>query len=194
MATDEFNWLDPLSAMEIAVTQFIIDGGLKYTEKNCARMINGQPAPRCGMVFVSVWSPGDVAAGNASTGDPRAAFQESMRVNVTVTRRLEGPWDRWVKHRDELKGRCRQIAKLVQRDVIDYSVTNIAKAMLGEAVSYGWIEPLTYLGTDAAQIQGPQWFNAVIDTEGQVDIRDNGVSMTVRFGNGLRIEYAQGND
>jgi hypothetical protein len=184
--TKDVVFLDPLDAVEIAVRDTIRASNLGYQSGQVDCTYRGQPPPRMGSVFVAVWSPGDTRTG---LDNPRDAWSESMTVNVTVTLRLTKAFDHWIDHRRELKFRVRQIAQLIHADVLDFRVTNRAKALLGELGTQGWIEPIAWLRTEGWQPQGPDWFHSPPTEEAQ--IRENGLSQTAVFGNGLRIEYIQ---
>jgi hypothetical protein len=174
------------AALETAVMN-AIRAQLGYSNAQCARTPMGQPEPRCGNVFVSVWSHGGIGAKS------KMYYEAIFGVSVTVTIRFTQPWDRWVQHYDDLSQRVHAIHILIHTDIYNYSICRQADLLANFRPSgvpdlvrpAGFVEALWFQGADDRQTQGPDWFHANIESPGKTDV---GVSQELRFGGARRVQ------
>jgi hypothetical protein len=177
------------AALETALMT-AIRSQLGYVNSQCARTHKGQPEPRCGNYFVSVWSPKRIDS-NASTR--KTALDLTYYVNATVTVRFTQPWDRWVIHDDDLAARGRAIIALGHQDIYNYAIVRAANILAGYRTSsrpdgvtpVGFCEALWFQGADDMEEQGPDWFHAALDSSASDAV---GVSQTLRFGGARRVQ------
>jgi len=144
-------------------------------------MFDGEPPPRCGNVWASVWHDG------GRTSEMRTCLNEVHGVYVTLTIRLTRPFDQWVQHRDELELRANDIRALIHKDQYNFAICRAA-AVLAEfdqtgSQPIGWREALMFDGFDAIQTVGNAWFKANPDSGPEV-----GIAQRIRFGKARRIQ------
>jgi hypothetical protein len=172
------------AALEQAVVNALV-ASLGYVEgKDVARCFDGRPHPKAGERWVSVWSDG------RRESNSRSCLDEVVGVNVTLTGRLSAaPFDRWVTVRDDVEARLNRIRALVFLDTWNHGIINAAAALADLEASnqsaptkrVGYREALAFLGYDAWQEVGPDWFHASGD-------KVCGVAQTARFGRARRIQ------
>ena len=122
----------------------------------------------------------------------RTCLNEVFGVVVTVTVRFVQPFDRWVKHRDDLEARCNAIRALVHSDQYDFRTTRLANQLAGfdsfanrsRSAPIGFREALMFEGLDPIQAVGPAWFKA--ELEGAA--LEVGAAQTIRFGKSRRVQ------
>lgn len=184
--------LQPQAALEEAVLGNIRDSaptsGFSYDRVNSGRMYDGQPPPRCGNIFLSVWYDGQ-----RGTLGQRTHLSELFGVYLTLTLRFVQPFDRWVHHRDDMEARANAIKALICQDTWNYSIIIDANKRAGFRTSsqpdnvspVGWCEPLVFQGFDPIQDVGADWFHA---DPGRVSERDVGIAQRIKFGMAKRIQ------
>lgn len=169
--------MTPQEALEKAVVASIQnDLGWTGASSFVARTFDGEPHPRCGQIFVSVWSD------NSQGSHSRDMLERDFKVFVTVTVRLSFPPDRWIEHRDDLSDRTERIIGLIHKDLSAYAVSNAAAVFYTPDDAGHFIEALGFVGADAIKTVGPDWFKAVPES-GQC-----GIAQTLRFGGNRRKE------
>lgn len=174
--------LEMQAALEAAVLN-AIRASLGYTDRDSARTIDARPHPRCGAVWLSVWSDG------FRESKQRGALDEVVGVSVSVTVRLSGPFDRWVVHRDDAEARLNAVRALVFKDTLNHSIINAAAALAGLEASnqtdntkrIGYREALAFTGYDRWQLVPADWFEA----KGE---KMAGVVQTANFGRARRVQ------
>jgi hypothetical protein len=154
-------------------------------------MFDGMPPARCGNLFIAIHHD------NSRGSEWRTALMEIFGVWITVTLRCTQPFDRWVKHKDELEKHTNAIRDVVARDCFDYSISQLADKLSGLAppgefninkeVSY--VEGLAWEGNDPLQEVGPEWFNAGV--EGGGGKVECGLTQRMRFGGNKRVRRFQ---
>jgi hypothetical protein len=178
--------LEPQDALEQAVLAAILaagePGGTAYPANQVKQMFDGTPEPRCGNVFVAVWSEG--WRGSQS----RTSLDELFQVFVTVTIRCTQPFDRWLHHRQDLERRINRIRALIFSDMNNYNISNQASALAGydqgaAPRTVGFREALAFDGCDRVETKGPDWFSAEAG-----DSRAVGLAQRIRFGRGRRVQ------
>ncbi len=180
--------LEPQAALEAAVAGAIIAADLGYDATTCGRCFDGMPPPRSGLSFVAVW-----AGGRRTTGKGRlTALDQYMGVSVTVTIRTVQPFDRKVKHRDELEARMNAIVALVHRDSLDFSIRNAANVLAGYRnpasnvfdAPVGFCEALGWESTEDVRTVDGSWFWA-----GANPSKESGITQTAHFRGARHIQY-----
>jgi hypothetical protein len=177
-------WSALLNAVRDRLRTDTGSGGLGYTAANCARTPDGRPAPRAGKVFVAVHKGG-------RTQDAIESLEEEYAVLVTVTVRVDGPWDRigslqLEKATEGLDDRIDAIRADLTRH--QYAVMNAANTSLNavetveDGTRNGFVEPLWFLGESTDQLVGSDWFH------GAPADKDVGVAATLRFGKARMIQ------
>lgn len=173
--------LQPQAALEQAAVD-AIRATLGYTADQCGRCFDGRPPPRCGAVYASVWSDGAVSSKS------RVSLDQTRGIRVTVTRRLNLPFDRWLEHRDEVDARLQAIVALIQRDSLNFAITNAANVLAnygpGNTTRVTFAEALAYDRTEPWREVGGEWFWAGT-------AKDAGIAQTALFGKSRSIQ-AQG--
>jgi len=183
--------LQPQAALETAVLNALLaqaPAGLEYPASQCKRMYDGQPPPKAGNVFVSVWYD----AQRGSLGQ-RTYLGELFGVYITLTLRFVLPFDRWVQHRDDMEARANAIKVLICQDTWNYSIINAANTLAGFRNSgtgstqapVGWCEALVFQGFDPIQDVGPDWFHAHVEHAAE---RNVGIAQRIKFGMAKRIQ------
>ena len=154
--------LEPQAALETAVRD-AIRTTLGVSRAMCDRMFDGRPPPSCGPIFVAVWSGGRRSQGKAG----RTALDQMFTVAVTITARINRPFDRQVIHRDEIEKRMNAIVALIHLDTWNQSVINASNTLAayrasnpGGILPVGFSEALAWESTeDVRQVDG-SWFMA----------------------------------
>ena len=186
--------LQAQAALETAVVNALLaapPAGLESPSAQCARMYNGQPPPKCGNVFLSVWYDGQ-----RGTDNQRTKLTELFGVYITLTLRFVLPFDRWLRHRDDMEARMNAIKVLICQDTWNYSIINAANTLAGFRSSgtgdttkpVGWAEALVFQGFDAIQEVGPDWFHARVEHATEKDV---GIAQRIKFGMARRVQYIQ---
>jgi hypothetical protein len=179
--------LEPQAAIETAVMRTILAiPGEGYHDGNCARMLNGEPPPACGPVWVSVWHD----LNRRSEMD--TCLNEVFGCYVTITlRSTVMPWAKRVQLRDELERRANRIRAAVHVDCLVNRIQREASALMaadGEDQKVGFRERLKFENFEGLQEVGIQWFKGDVE---RPTAADAGLALTVRFG-GLRLIQALG--
>ncbi len=176
--------LEPQDALEAAVVNVILasgaPGGGEYPVSQVKQMFDGQPEPRAGNIFISVWHDGRRAS------EMRTCLNEVFGVYVTLTIRCTQPFDRWLLHRQDLEKRLNTIRALIHRDSLNFFICRAAAALAGydgTGQPVGFREALAFDGFDPIEVQGPSWFSAEPD-----DARGVGLSQRARFGKARRVQ------
>lgn len=181
--------MEPQAALETAVLN-----ALKNSSHTCirnaqiARMCDGRPRPVCGNVFISVWSDG------SRNGDVqrRTMLPEIMGVKVTATVRFLVPFDRRVKHRDDLEEILNRVVEVVHKDLYDHAILNAANDLASleapdpaSQLPAGLVEALTFMNYEPVMEVGPDWFFTNMEVQGFSE-KDFGLAQTVNFGQAAR--------
>lgn len=170
--------LQPQAALEVAVRDSIRAAlGLRADQCDC--MFNGQPPPRCGLRFVSVWYD------NQRTNRSPVALDEIYGVYVTVTVRITLPFDRWIQHRDDVEALANAIRAVVQRDSYNFLISAAANNKAGfdrPTTPIGFRGALVFDRFDPLQVASGPWFGA------KPDAKDQGLTQTIRFGKSRRVQ------
>ncbi len=180
--------MEPGEALETAVRN-AIRTSLAYQDSFCDCTFDGQPPPRCGPIYVSVWSDGATQPGPSVS----TCLDEYHSVFITVTVRTVQPFDRLILHRRDLEQRINAIRALIARDRRDFSICNAANLLASYRSSGapdsvhqpGFCESLLYQGKDRVEIKGPDWTHGDIE---KATNRDCALAQTVRFGRCRRIQ------
>lgn len=188
MAIDPLNPQAALEQAVLAAVQTVASDGYSYDRVNSARMFDGQPPPRCGNVFLSVWYDGQ-----RGTLGQRTYLSELFGVYLTLTLRFVQPFDRWVHHRDDMEARANALKVLICQDTWNYSIISAANTLAGFRSSggpnlgapVGWCEPLVFQGFDPIQDVGADWFHADPGRAGEKDV---GIAQRIKFGMAKRIQ------
>lgn len=160
-----------------------------YTERDCELTFDGQPHPRCGKVFVAIHK-GRRNASNKGTN--RTALDQEHEVHVTVTMRVNEPFDRLgtdllLKASDGMQERVDAIVAAVHRDAYDYVVSGVANTALGDAgggaAPIGFRIGLAYVDDGPERIEGGRWFHA------DPQANEAGIVTVIRFGGARRIQH-----
>ena len=179
--------LEPSQALETAARDMIRQS-LNYEDSQCDRTFAGEPYPIGPRVFVSVWS--DLS----KRSDWKSSLHEVMSFNVTISLPIVNPKDRWIVHRDEIEKRGNAIRALLAYDGLGYMLINLANTLGdfnpagGGNQAYdgrpvGFATAAKFLGFDAIQVKGPDWFSTAPDS-GKV-----GLALTIKFGEIDRYQY-----
>lgn len=176
--------LEPQAALEQAVLE-AIGAQLSYSAEQSGRTFDGRPPARAGGVWVAVWGTGRRTPGKAMG----TALDQVLDVMVTVSIRLSLPFDRWVRHRDDLEARLNAIIAVVNRDRRDFSIARAANVLAGYrtasqvgASTVGFCEGLRWEETQAGREVGGEWFAA----GGQGN--KQGWAQTARFGGARHLQ------
>jgi len=177
--------LEPQAAIETAVLNTIrAIPGDGYGAHNCDRMMNGEPPPACGAVWVSVWH--DLS--RRSNSD--TCLDEVYGCYVTITlRSTVVPWAKRGPLKDELERRANRIRAAVHVDCLVNRIQREASALMaadGEGQKVGFRERLKFENFESLQEGGIQWFKGDVE---KPTAADAGLALTVRFG-GLRLIQA----
>lgn len=160
--------------------------GLAYTYKECElSQPQGQPPPRCGKWFLAVW-----AGGSRNFGGNRYVLDREYDVVVTMTMRINEPFDRIYQILDEAStgfyDRSDAIIGLIHKDSYNFNVSNQANTILTDPSTgdepVGFRVPLAFLDDSGPRLVGPDWFHA--DPESG----EFGVVMDMRFGRARRLQ------
>jgi hypothetical protein len=191
-------YLEPQAALEQAVVNFLRRSatstpyaGLAYKASECDRTYDAQPPPAVGDVFVSVWSP----LGRHGVVKHTSGVEEPYTVMVTISLRATLPFDRWLRHRDDVERRANRVIDLIAPDALDYRVTREAAALAGFeqgaslTAPIGWVEALNYEDMGDVEEVGPSWFQAETESEPGMPV---GFALTVRFGGNRRVRKLSG--
>ncbi len=166
-------------ALETAVRN-IIRADLDYADGDCDCTHNGQPPPRCGDVFVAVWSRQERESLS------RTCLDEVYSVLVTVTLRSRLPFDRLVQLRYKMATRLSAIRALIHKDSLDQRIIRAANTL----ADYSWTAPdkpagffegLAYEGMEPIMEVDGEWFHAQSQ-------KYAGLAQTVRFGKARRAQ------
>lgn len=158
--------------------------GLGLRDIECEVMADGRPPPRCGDYFVSVHGA------PSRRGLFHSGFtDEYIGVEVTVTRRINVPFDRLgTEVVDEaargVNAKVNQIVALLERQ--RYAVMTLANETIGSTFNEtdtprGFIEPLYYQDSEKAKIVDASHFMSV-------EQRLSGVIVNIRFAGARRIQ------
>lgn len=161
-------------------------GGLGYATAACEITPDGRPAPRAGKFFVAVHQGGRQQIDEEGT-------EETYAVNVTVSMRVDGPWDRIgpdLLALATLGVNDRAAAIRANLTNNQYKVMNYANVLFsavpdgsgGSGLVNGFVEPLWYRGEEGPTLVGGGWFHA---DDGD---QDCGVTLTMRFADARRIQ------
>lgn len=172
-------------ALETAVLTWlqkpVVDGGLGYNKTNSAIVgPDGRPHPRAGTWFVGVHSA-------YQRGRQEGSSEEEYGIDITVSRRLEAPFDRIgpeVKNHavQGLNQHCEAIKAMMLRR--QYSIIATANNIIG--ASSGFVEPLFFIDGDARSVEvSADWYSADGSEEGMNTV---GLKRTMRFGGAVRIQ------
>ncbi len=154
----------------------------------CEVMFDGEPPPGCGKTFYSVHrGPRDNSC--------RHSLDETYAANVTITMRVNEPYDRIGTDLMEkaATGMDLQADKVRSLIHMNYTLMNAANAYIlsdyvaagGAGVIYGFSEPLYFQGDGEPRIVGPDWFKADVTESTQAPI---GIAQTLRFGGARRLQ------
>jgi hypothetical protein len=177
--------LEPQDALERAVCDAILAGGApgggEYPQSQVKQMFDGQPEPRMGQRFISVWHDG------RRRSEMRTCLNEVFEVHVTLTVRCTQPFDRWLIHRQDMERRLNAIAALIHADSLDFRISRAASRLAGydgPGQPVGFREALAFDGFDPIEVQGPSWFAA----EAEASRVDEGLSQRARFRMSRRVQ------
>ena len=178
--------LEPQAALETAVVNAVLAGGLGYLAPQVVRTFDGRPPPSCGPIFLAVWSGGGRRRGNSSDG-----LDQYFGVNVTLTLRTVQPFDRSIRHRDDVENRLNDVVALVHQDRYAHSIILAANAMAGYRQAsvvdptkhVGFCQALGWAGTDDCREVGGEWFLSQ-------SAKHAGVTQTAHFDGARRTQYA----
>ena len=173
--------LEPQAALEQAVLAAIQAaplGGFTWTSYNSGRTFDGEPPPRCGNYWLSIWSRGD------RTSEAKTSLNEMFKVFATLTIRATQPYDRLLAHRDDLEAKLNRISALIHQDVWSYTVSRAADTLAsldGSGQPVGYREGLMFEGYDPVELKGGAWFHA---DPAKTEV---GLAQTARFGKCRRV-------
>lgn len=153
---------------------------LHFESKECEITdMSGRPPPMCGKRFIAVHRAG-------RRGKWQVALDEIYDVAVTVTMRVEQPYDRIGKNLLEkqesgMDDLCDRIRSAISVDSLTNDIINAANVILGITVN-GFIEPLYFQDDNDIRIVSGDWFHA--DPEA-VEV---GIACTMKFTGARRIQ------
>lgn len=150
-----------IDALLFSVRDAIRGAGFGYGVPQCDTMPTGKPKPGMGNLFVAVHQ-------GASKSDMDNALDEYFGFRVTLTMRVNVPWDRVgdqllaveTARETGFNRRCEQLRAFlhmnwgVLQDANNYLVTLSPDA----SVVYGFCEPARYRGMEQATFQTGEWF------------------------------------
>lgn len=175
--------LEPQAALETAVRD-LVRTRLHYPAGVCGRTFDEHPPPFAGPHYVGVWSPAD------RDSSQRACLDERLGLRVTLTLRVNVPYDRKVELRDELERRLNAIRALLHQDSDSWLVIQEANKLAALAYAagagvrgVGFCEGLMFEGFDSVQEVGGEWFQGQ-SQKPQV----TGIQQTARFGRARRVQ------
>ena len=177
-----------LAALCLAVKDQLQDE-LGLDDGKCALMMDGQPPPSCGELFVAV-HPG----GWRPESDPDMGTDEQFGVYVTITRRKGySPQDRegmavWALAETGLDAVARRVFAALHKR---YEVLAAANKIIGQtptaASPVGFVEPLRIESVGDPEPKGPDWFTAD-SPKGSGKYANAGVAVVLRFGGARRLQ------
>lgn len=182
--------LTPLSSnYSVGQTVSVFGDTIGYTQKDCDVVgPSGKPHPRCGRVFVGIHA-------YSQSGLQDGCSEEEYGVNVTVSRRLNEPFDRIGQDTKNnatvgINALCDAIKAYMLKN--QYQIMNTANTTIGDDAN-GFVEPLFFLDGDAGGIEvTADWFNGDshaaeygLDNTGMDTAR---LKRSMRFGRALRIQ------
>lgn len=173
------------AALEQAVVDAVLAGGLGYSSHQCGRCFDGRPPATKGDVFVGVHGTGERRSAM------RSCLDEVLGVRVTLSmkagRRARQTWHLF---RDEIEQRLALIAALVHRDSLDHRVIRAANTLAGyEAMDgvmvtttrhAGFVRGLMFEGFGPVEVKRAEWWES--EEKG-----DAGLAQTATFTGARRI-------
>lgn len=162
---------------------------LHFSEAECEITDQtGRPPPRCGKRFIAVHRGGRI-------GRTQVALDEMYDVMVTVTLRINEPFDRKGANLVELTETgmddlCDRIRALIGKDSLFNGICNAANAILkidesDPSSPRGFREGLYFVDDNGIRDVGGDWFHAMPDA---IEV---GLVTAMRFTGARRIQYLE---
>lgn len=156
--------MEPQAALEQAACDYLLarlGETFGYTAKNLGRNFDGRPPPYSGLWYVSVWHTGE----RSNNPSARDYLDERHGLSVTLSYRVQAPFDRRVVARDEMERRMNAVRAALHGDCSLWVVSNAAGelANIGHTLGrkgVGFIEGLQLTGLSEVNEVGPDWFQA----------------------------------
>lgn len=157
------------------------NGGCGYDQKYCdLGPPDGQPPPSSGPFWASVHD-------GPESQESECSSEETFGVRITVSIRVDGPWDRIGQAQiDKLLRGLNDRCDVIRASMINgqYTVMNAANALINAIQGGPWdgfCEPLFFEGANPAELTSGDWFHGTVD-------QFAAVRKTLRFGRARRIQ------